>query len=292
LRLVREGTLALRPDQIPAASTITRILQRHDQWEPKVPGPGADTATQRFERPQANALWQMDFKGEFPLRNQQPCYPLTLLDDHSRFDLGLRACANMHRTTVQQALTAIFRRYGLPEALLIDNGAPWGSGIRDAANRPYYTTLGVWWMRLGIRVIHSRPRHPQTHGKNERFHGTLHAELLRYEQFRDLAQAQDRFDWWRHRYNHERPHQALDDQVPSDRYTPSPRELPTTLPSIEYGPDDAVRRVDSSGKISLQGTKYKIGRAFCRLPVAVRPQVDTAASMVYFCHQPIREIGG
>lgn len=231
----------------------------------------------------------MDFKGEFPLLNQQLCHPLTLIDDHSRFNLGLTACANQRRTTVQDALIPIFRRYGLPEALLIDNGAPWGSGSRDAANQPYFTKLGVWWMRLGIRVLHARPHHPQTRGKNERFHGTLIAELLRYEHFRDLDHAQDRFDWWRDRYNQERPHQAIEHHVPLDRYIPSPRPFPETLPPIEYGPDDSVRKVDASGRISFQGTEYKVGRAFKGLSVAVRPQQRAGTYRIYCCHQPVRE---
>lgn len=288
-RMVREGTLEFTQDQIPAPSTITRILQRHDQWEPKVPGPNADRATQRFERSKPNALWQMDFKGEFSMLNQQRCHPLTLIDDHSRCNLGLTACANQRRPTVQDALLPIFRRYGLPEALLIDNGAPWGSGSRDAANRPYFTKLGVWWMRLGIRVLHARPHHPQTRGKNERFHGTLTAELLRYEHFRDLNHAQDRFNWWRDRYNQERPHQAIEHQVPLDRYIPSPRPFPETLPPIESGPDDSVRKVDASGHISFQGTEDQVGRAFKGLSVAVRPQQSTGTYRIYCCHQPVRE---
>jgi hypothetical protein len=145
-------------------------------------------------------------------------------------------------------------------------------------------------MRLGVRVIHSRPGHPQTHGKNERFNGTLKAELLNHQQFRNLGHAQQRFDWWRDRYNFERPHQGIDDQVPMDRYQSSWRSYPETLPPVEYDQTDHVRKVDSDGYISYQGHRYKIGRGFVGQYVAIRKQKDTPNKMVYFCHQPIKEI--
>lgn len=289
-RMVAEGQLPLTCDQIPAASTITRILQRYEVWESHRLG-GADApATQRFERPHPNDLWQVDFKGEFPLENQSLCYPLTVLDDHSRYDVGLRSCADNQRSTVQAEFTTLFRRYGLPRALLIDHGPPWGSGVVPSATRPVYTRLNVWWLRLGIQVIHARPFHPQTKGKNERFNGTLQAELLRYESFRDLGHAQARFDWWRDQYNYERPHQALEDAVPGEVYTPSPRTFPAELPPIEYGPEDAVRKVDQAGKISWRGTPYRVGKAFAGFPVAVRPQTEPRTWTVYFCQHPIRKI--
>ena len=289
-RMVAEGRLSLTCDPIPAANTITRILRRYDVWESHSLGAPESPATQRFERPEPNDLWQVDFKGEFLLENQQRCYPLTVVDDHSRYDVGLRSCSDIQRLTVQAEFTTLFRRYGLPRALLIDHGPPWGSGTVPAASRPVYTRLHVWWLRLGIHVIYARPFHPQTKGKNERFNGTLQAELLRYESFRDGAHAQERFDWWRDQYNNERPHQALDDAVPADRYTPSPRPFPPELPPIEYGPDDTVRKVDKAGKISWHGTPYRVGKAFAGFPVAVRPQTAPRTWRVYFCQHAIRKI--
>jgi transposase InsO family protein len=88
-------------------------------------------AWQRFERQAPNELWQMDFKGHFPLREGR-CHPLTVLDDHSRFSLGLEACGDERTQTVQQRLTKIFRHFGLPERMVMDNGAPWS---RDADHR-------------------------------------------------------------------------------------------------------------------------------------------------------------
>ncbi len=126
-----------------------------------------------IDRSNPNALWQMDFKGHFAMLKGR-CHPLTILDDHSRFCLGLQACANETIETTQIHLTHIFRRYGLPLALLCDNGGPWGSGYPHIE----LTKLTVWLIRLGIQVLHGRPAHPQTQGKDERFHRTLKAEVL------------------------------------------------------------------------------------------------------------------
>jgi len=181
------------PD-VPAPSTITGILRRHARLAPS----SSCASFTRFERKVANELWQMDFKGHFALGNAQRCHPLTVLDDHSRFSLCLKACANERTDTVQQALTRTLRRYGLPQQLIVDNGAPWGS---DQTH--YLTPLTVWMMRLGIRVAHSRPYHPQTLGKEERFHRTLKAEVLAVRVFRDLDHTQHHFDRWRIHYKYD-----------------------------------------------------------------------------------------
>ena len=212
--------------RVPAPSTITAILRRHgrlDESELLTPH-----AMIRFERDRPNELWQMDFKGHFA-HDAGRCHPLTLLDDHSRFSLCLEACANQRGATVEASLVPTFERYGLPRRMVFDNGSPWGNGPGDP-----YTPLGVWLLRLGIAISHSRPYHPQTLGKDERFHRSLKAEVLQGRRFRDLAHCRQAFAAWRHVYNLERPHEALDMAVPASRYRPSPRAYPPTLPAIEY----------------------------------------------------------
>ena len=108
---------------MPAPSTITAILRRHGRIDP-AEGP-KHRSWQRFEHQAPNDLCQMDFKGHFPLTRGR-CHPLTVLDDHSRFALGLQACGNEQGEMVQQRLTAIFRRYGLPNTMSMGNGSPWG----------------------------------------------------------------------------------------------------------------------------------------------------------------------
>src|SRR5919206_1923662 len=136
--------------------------------------------------------------------DQGRCHPLTVLDAHSRYSLGLIACADQTDATVRAHLTALFRRYGLPDAILADNGAPWGgSGAQG------YTAFEVWLLRLGIPLHHGRPYHPQTQGKDERFHRSLDVEVLQLHRFADLPLCQTAFDTWRQVYNTERPHEAL-----------------------------------------------------------------------------------
>ncbi len=101
---------------IPSASTITAILHRHDKIQPEESD--KHRPIQRFEREQPNQLWQMDFKGHFEMANGALCHPLTVIDDHSRFLLGLRACHAERSKTVKTHLEGIFEYDGLPERLL------------------------------------------------------------------------------------------------------------------------------------------------------------------------------
>lgn len=212
---------------VPHPNTITDILRRNG----KIPEEAQQShkAWERYERSLPNALWQMDFKGHFAML-QGRCHPLTLLDDHSRFCLGLQACADETIQTTQPHLISIFRRYGLPLALLCDNGGPWGSGYPHLE----LTRLTVWLIRLGIQVLHGRPGHPQTQGKDERFHRTLKAEVLQGTAFADLADCQRHFDPFRDRYNLVRPHDALGLDTPSQHYQPSIFPFPELLPPVEY----------------------------------------------------------
>lgn len=248
---------------LPAASTCTEILRRADLLKKDGPrGP-----LQRFERPSPNELWQMDHKGDFPLQSGQRCHALTVLDDHSRFNLVLDAADNQRTPTVQAALTTAFARYGLPEAILCDNGATWRS-LGDGSG---HTPLTVWLLRLGVRVLHGRPYHPQTQGKEERFHKTLQQEVISRHTWRDLAHCAMEFSRFRQRYNHERPHDSLEENTPASRYQPSVRALPAHLPALEYSADMDVRVVRAKGVITFRNQTWGIGQAFASLPIGLRP---------------------
>lgn len=265
-----------------APSTVTSILRRRGLIDA-----AASRAAQpwrRFEHPVPNSLWQMDFKGHFAMHRGR-CHPLTVIDDHSRYNLVLEACANEQGSTVQAALRKVFRRYGLPQCINTDNGQPWG----DSGGR-YLTALGAWLVRLGINVSHSTPLHPQTNGKDERFHRTLKAEVL-LRTFADLGECQSAFNRWRAIYNQHRPHEALAMQTPVQRYAPSRVAYPEMLPEIEYGPHDTVRRVCKAGRISILGKSVFISHALHGLPVALRQSTEAADAVdVYFCHQRIKKL--
>jgi transposase InsO family protein len=268
----------------PAPSTIHAILRRHDRIVTPQGGPAR--AFGRFEKDAPNALWQMDFKGHLRLGNGAACHPLTMIDDHSRYALCVSACANEQSLTVQDRLTATFRRYGLPQAFFVDNGTPWGGA---AAAR--WTRLGVWLLKLGIDVIHSRPYHPQGRGKNERFHRTLKAEVLALQRFRDLAHIQNAFDAWRALYNLERPHAALGLDVPVSRYRPSARTMPQHIPQPDYDSHEIVRRVSSTkAYVSFKGRLWSVPQAFCGERLAIRPLNQDGSFGIFFAAHKIAAI--
>jgi len=267
---------------IPSATTITNILQRHHKIAPE----DSERAQhwQRFEHPNSNDLWQMDFKG-FIQTDTGRCYPLTVLDDHSRYSIVLQACAHERTGLVKDALIDAFRKYGLPKRMTMDNGAPWG-GYETGQ----LTTVTAWLIRLGIKVSHSRPYHPQTQGKDERFHRTLKVELLNHNRFGDLLEADDAFRSWRYIYNTQRPHEALSMDTPIQHYSPSVRNYPETLPPIEYDHNDTVRKINSDGKLSVQGKVFVVSRALESQYVALRPTAVDGVIDVYYCHHKVKTL--
>ena len=273
--LVRHGV----PDA-PAPSTITAILRRHHLLA--ADPPPRDWI--RFEHAAPNEVWQLDFMGHRPLRSGR-VHPLTLVDDHSRFALLLAACPHEQQALVQAQLTTCFRRYGLPKAILSDNGSPWAT-----AGRGGLTMLEAWLLRLGVEPWHGRVAHPQTQGKVERFHGTLAAEVFAQHPLTDLKEAQSRFDAFRTTYNLERPHEALAFAVPASRYHPRSRPFPETVSPVSYGPDDVVRTVTVHGSISWGQRRHFVSRGLVGQPVAIRPTLETERWAVYFCHRQVATI--
>lgn len=260
-----------------APSTVSSILHRHGLIAAEA---ASRPAWQRFEHEMPNALWQADFKGYFDTLAGR-CSPLTVIDDHSRFNLVLQACDNTRADTVRTYLEAAFRRYGLPVRMNFDNGSPWGCPNHHGQ----ITTLGVWLVRLGIRISHSRPYHPQTNGKDERFHRTLKAEVLNGRGFNNLSQVQSAFDYWRGVYNHERPHEAIALDTPISRYSPSMRTYPAVLPAIEYGAEDEVVTVKWNGELRYKGRQFKVSSALHRHQVAVRPrQNEDGVYDIFYSH--------
>ena len=283
-RKLRRRLLDLQQVRVPAASTCTAIVRRAHLLESS--GVTAQPY-RRFVRAQPNELWQMDFKGHFATQSGARCHPLTVLDDHSRFNLVLAPSADQTARTVQAGLTAAFAAYGLPEALLCDNGAPWGAPESLCP----YTALTVWLLRLGVRVLHGQPYHPQTQGKDERFHRTLTAELLSRHTWRDLDHCAEWFPRFRHTYNCERPHEALGGDTPLRHYRPSPRSLPASLPALDYPSDTTVRVVRTTGGTTFSGQTWYVGRAFAGLPIGLRPSPQADGQWeVWFAHHRLGQL--
>ncbi|MFI4940757.1 MAG: IS481 family transposase [Burkholderiales bacterium] len=275
---------ALLPDDFPKPhpSTIDAILRRHHrQIQPPVGD--AKPALKRFEHEAPNLLWQMDFKGHFALTDARAgrCNPLTVLDDHSRFVVCLSACGNQTRETVQAVLTNTFRRYGLPERITCDNGPPWGS-VKKGLSR-----LEIWLIRLGIRVSHSRPYHPQTQGKDERFHRTLKRELLDRFGFNSISVCQSAFDKWRDCYNLIRPHEALGQKPPVSCYQTSARSFPEVLPAVEYDAGDQVRKVKGNGQFNYKGHAIFLGEGLIGQYIALRQDTVDGIVKLFFCNKEL-----
>jgi len=270
---------------VPAPSTITDILRRHGLLTPSAQR--SPHLWQRFEHPSPNDLWQMDFKGPIDV-GQGRCDPLTVLDDHSRYNLVLQATTDQRGSTVKAALTDTFRRFGLPLRMNMDNGNPWGI---PSGRSQDLSTFAIWLIRVGIGLSWSAPAHPQTNGKDERFHRSFNAEVVRGRSFADIDQAQQSFDQWRAIYNNVRPHEALGLAVPADRYRPSPRPFPETLPAIEYAPQDLLLKVDQRGRITLFRRPLTVSTALGGYLIAARPRdTDDGVYDLYFSHQHIGEV--
>jgi transposase InsO family protein len=267
---------------IPAVSTVTGVLRRHGKLDPTEAA--KHQPFKRFERSAPNELWQMDFKGHFAM-DRGRCHPLTVLDDHSRYSLGLIACANETDETVRGHLTGLFRRYGLPQAMLADNGSPWGGSGSQG-----YTAFEVWLMRIGIRLHHGRAYHPQTQGKEERFNRSLNVEVLQMRRLTDLTACQTAFDTWRPIYNEQRPHEGLSLEVPATRYKPSQTAFTEHLAEPQYHASDVVRRVDKDGAVKFHGRRVKMSQAFARMNVAFRQTATDGVWRVFFARFVIAEV--
>ena len=191
-----------------------------------------------------NEVWTADFKGEFLTGDHRYCYPRTVRDGWSRFVLRCDALTAHTLAVTRPGFERTFAEYGLPERLRSDNGPPFGGpGLGRLS------ALAVWWIRLGIVPERIAPGHPEQNGSHEQFHAVLKAATARPPAATAGAQ-QRRFTRFCTEYNHERPHEALNQAVPATRYQSSPRPLPRRLPPLEYPGHAEIRRVDQNGNVS------------------------------------------
>lgn len=259
----------------PACSTMGDILKRA----------GLVEARRRERRPIAqgeiaprdlapNVEWAIDFKGHFRTRDGQRCDPLTVTDTASRYLIATRIVApTTHGVT--RAFEEIFNNYGLPASIRSDNGSPFGSTGAGGLS-----SLSVWFLKLGIEPIHIRPSSPQENGRHERMHRTLKAQTtVPAAATKDEQQA--RFDMFRHHYNRERPHEALDQTPPAAHWSPSLRALPMLLEEPWYDADYEVRRANHKGCIKWRGEHIFIGEALAGSTVGIT-KIEDGQHLVRF----------
>jgi transposase InsO family protein len=263
------------------ARTIDRIIAR-EGWTRADAAPAP--ALRRFVHATPNALWQMDAKGAYPVQPTGRCHALSVLDDHSRFAVGLTALARLDTCSVQRALTASFEHYGVPQALLMDHGVPWWS----ASGTGGLTRLAVFLLRQQIRLVFGAVRHPQTQGKVERFHRTL-AEHLRWRGVpQTLAGFDEALATFRTEYNDVRPHVALRLDPPARHFQPSGRAYQPQPRRWEYPQGSEVRAVTAAGLIAWHGASYFVSEALAGEEVACVPHAHRL--LIRYREMYVREV--
>lgn len=265
---------------LPAASTIDTILARHRLLEPRrrqrrrMSHPGSAP----LQAECANAVWCIDFKGEFRLGNGAYCYPLTITDAYSRYILCCDALANTGHGDTQRRMQRVFQEYGLPAAIRSDNGVPFTSQALGGLSR-----LNVWWMKLGIIHQRIRPAHPQENGRHERMHRTLKAETTR-PPAQTIGAQQRRFSQWRRQFNQDRPHQAIAYACPARLYLPSLQRYPSRLPEPQYDSHCEVRRVSTAGAIRFANTQIFLSSVLAGEHIGLEEIDDGIWNVLFFDH--------
>ena len=250
---------------LPCVKTVNNILNRYGCISPEESQKRQPYL--RYEKEQCNIMWQTDFKGEFRMGDTNYCYPLTILDDHSRFAIRIAPRLNT-KNVVIPVFTEVFQEYGLPNSILSDNGAQF-AGFRKG-----FTQFERWLMDLDILPIHGRIKHPQTQGKIERFHRTMKQELLNHVVFADIDDAKVQFDLWSQKYNYIRPHEALGMRTPGQVYTASSRSFPNRIPSWDYGGEYHVIKVNSWGYARFDKWQVYLSETMIDRYIEFRPGPD------------------
>jgi transposase InsO family protein len=248
----------------PSRSTVCDLLKTRGLVVPRrrraQPRPGSSAPLAQIQT--VNEVWTTDFKGHFRTGDRVYCYPLTLRDGFSRFVLRCDALAGPTYAATRPRFERAFAEYGLPQRIRSDNGGPFASTGLARLSR-----LSVWWMRLGIIPERIALGHPEQNGSHEQFHSVLKADTARPPAAHARAQ-QRRFDRFCAEYNHDRPHEALQDAVPASCYQPSPRPLPRQLPPLEYPGHLEIRRVSTIGQVAWRGTVLFISEALAHADIA------------------------
>lgn len=254
----------------PAPSTIGELLKREGLTAPRRKRrKAAPTQNPLADCTQPNQVWCADFKGWFLCQDGSRCDPLTITDAHSRYLLRCQALEGMDERRARAVMEAAFREYGLPERMRKDNREPFASvGIAGLSS------LSVWWMQLGIRPERIQPGKPQQNGRHERMHRTL-KQATAHPPAANLRAQQRAFDRFRHEYNEERPHQALEMRPPADFYQPSCRTFPSRLSEPDYCGEWNVRSVGPCGTMRWKNQKLFVGKVLAGQLIGLQPVSDS-----------------
>lgn len=254
---------------LPAVSTISYWLKKEGLVEKRKKRLHVPAYTQPFSQCHApNDVWSIDYKGQFYMKNEHVCYPLTVSDNYSRLVLGCKALVGPRYCPTKRYLVSIFREYGLPNAIRSDNGTPFaGKGIGGLSR------LSVWFIQLGIIPERIDKGCPQDNGRHERMHRTLKNEILD-DVANNLKEQQRAFDAFQYDFNYNRPHEALNDQTPNEYYKKSYRPYVEKPHPPAYEHDYVVRNVRQSGEIKFMGRMFFITQLLTGHPIGLKEIAD------------------
>lgn len=263
--------------ELPARSTTAAILKREGLIKkPRVRRNHHHPGQPFVETHEANDLWTADYKGEFKTLDGRYCYPLTIADQETRYLIASEGLLSTRSRWARPVFEKAFREYGMPRAILTDNGPPfavWNALCGLSA-------LGVWWIQLGIRQYRIEPGKPQQNGRHERMHRTMKAEATR-PPGADIRDQRKKLEAFRQEFNEVRPHQALGNKRPAEVWRPSPRPYPTKTRKPEYAAHYEKRRVTSVGHIAFKRRMIFLSSNLLGETVALE-EIDEGIWSIYY----------
>ena len=271
--LVRQGK-----KQLPTSRTCCNILKRYGYISEEESL--KHKTYKRFSYKHCNDLWQADFKGDFLLLDGKRCYPLSILDDCSRFAIMVNC--KLDKANVIDSFQQAFCIYGKPKSVLSDNGWQF-SGFHKG-----YSQFEKWLMEHDVLPIHGRIMHPQTQGKVERFHRTMKYEFLQHNQFQDIDDIKSQMEKWRTKYNEERPHLAIKSKTPAEIYTPSKHEYSEEV--LEYNYEGYTKKVTGKGYLRVMRWDVYLSETMARTQVEISRSASGDLFNIYFRNFKIAEI--
>ena len=278
-RKIRLVYVANHPGEYnPSISSVERILKKSGmiQTRKKRRKHYGERIQNRFKPSAPNQLWTVDFKGWWYTKFGEKCEPLTVRDEFSKFILDIRILEKADISSVKQVFLALFRKYGLPEAIRSDNGPPFASSVALLG----LTKLAAWWISLGIRLDRIDPGAPYQNGAHERMHLDMQKEL-EGKISGDLKLHQKVFDVWRKEFNYERPHEALDMKTPSSVYRVSNIKY-KPYNGVEYPEGFTSRKVHDKGTFCLKQRRIFISNALNGFDIGIKDSNEEFRD-VYFC---------
>jgi putative transposase len=261
----------------PAPSTVGDLLKSEGLVTPKRRRNREILEREPLIKPAyAGQVMTADFKGHFRLGNGRYCYPLTIADPYSRFIYAIEALDSPSTVEARPVFERIFRKHGVPEMIVTDNGEPFCAPQGFAR----LSRLSVRWLRLGIDVRQTRPGRHSDNGRHERMHRTLKTETTRPPETTRPHQ-QRRFNAFRFTFNHERPHESLGQRPPASVHVDPVRKLPRRTPELVYAGHFDVRRVRHGGEIRWLGDRFFLSQCLAGERVGLE-EVDDGVWSVYF----------